>query len=74
MERRPVIPDRQVVLAPSVPDLRVMVLGNKVEEVVQENIALVLGDAIDAFCEALVDIDRLPARDGVCPDNRMDSC
>lgn len=56
-----VIPDGHVVLAPLEPQLGVVVLGHQVEEVVEKHVRLVLGDAVDALGEALVDVDRLPA-------------
>jgi hypothetical protein len=40
MERAPVIPDRDVVLAPAVADLQVVVLGDMSEEVVEDSSGL----------------------------------
>jgi hypothetical protein len=39
-----------------------VILGHKVEEVAEKHVGLVLGHAVDALGEALVDVDRLPTR------------
>lgn len=59
----PVVPDSQVVLAPLEADLGVVILRDHVEEVAEEDVRLVFGDAVDALGEALVDVDGFPARD-----------
>lgn len=60
MPHAAVVPDGHVVLAPLEPHLGVVVLGHQVEEVVEKHVGLILGDAVDALGEALVDVDRLP--------------
>lgn len=60
----PIVPDGNVVLAPLEPNLCVVVLGDNVEEVTEQEIRLILGDTVDALREASVDVDRFPARDG----------
>lgn len=52
MERRPIIPDRNVVLLPSVADLEVVVLRDVHCEVVQHVGGLVACQLDDAFREA----------------------
>lgn len=74
VESRPVIPDGTVILAPAVPHLRVVVLRHQVEEVVEQHVALVLGDAVDALGEAPVDKHRLPTCYGVGSDDGVDGC
>lgn len=68
MESRSIVPDGEVVLIPLEADLRVMVLSDKIEEVGEEDVALVLGDAVDALGEAAVDKDGFPSRHWVGPD------
>lgn len=60
----PVVPDGEVVLAPLEADLRVVVLDDNVEEIAQQEVGFVLGDAVDAFCEAFVYVDGFPSRYG----------
>ena len=60
-----VVPDGEVVFAPLEPHLGIVVLGDEVEEIGQQNIRLVLGDAIDALGEALVDVEGFPSSDGL---------
>lgn len=60
----PVVPDGEVVGAPPEADLGVVVLGDEAEEVREEEVGLVAGDAVEALGEALVDVDGLPACDG----------
>lgn len=64
MPHAPVVPDGEVVLAPLEADLGVVVLGDEVEEVGEEDVGLVLCDAVDALGEALVHVDGLPSRYG----------
>lgn len=61
MPHAPVVPDGEVVLSPLEADLGVVVLGNNVEEVAQQQVGFVLCDAVDAFCEAFVYVDGFPA-------------
>lgn len=56
----PVVPDGQVVAAPLEADLGVVVLGDEVEEVLQQDVGLVLGNAVDALGEAPVDENGFP--------------
>lgn len=58
----PVVPDSQIVLPPFKADLSIVILRDQVEEVAKDHVGLVLGNAIDAFCEASVDINGFPAR------------
>jgi hypothetical protein len=57
-----VIPDGHIILAPLEPHLGVMVLGHKIEQVAEKHVGLVLGDAVDAFGETLIDVHGLPPR------------
>ena len=59
-----VVPDGEVVLAPLEAHLGIVVLGDEVEEIGKQNIGLVLGDAVDAIGEALVDVEGFPSSDG----------
>lgn len=56
----PVVPDGQVVGAPLEADLGVVVLGDEVEKVGEQDVGFVLGDAVDALCEASVYVDGFP--------------
>lgn len=60
----PVVPDGQVVFAPLEADLGVVVLGDDVEEILQQEVGFVLCDAVDALGEAFVYVDGFPARHG----------
>lgn len=60
----PVVPNGEVVLAPLEADLGVVVLGDDVEEVAQDQVGLVFCDAVDALGEALVYVDGFPSRYG----------
>lgn len=62
MPHASVVPDGQVVLAPLESHLRVVVLGDHVEQVPKEEVRLVFGHAVDALRKALVDVDGFPAR------------
>jgi len=57
----PVIPDCKIVFPPLEADLRVMVLGDQIYQIVEEQVALIFGNTIDSFCESLVDENRLPS-------------
>lgn len=50
-----------------------MVLCNKLEEVLEENVALILGQAIDALRETFIDVNALPAGHWVSSNNGMGS-
>ncbi len=72
MPRAPIIPNRHVILIPPKPHLRIMILRHEIEQVRQQDVTLIPRDAIDAAREAAIDIERLPARDRVRADDRVD--
>lgn len=57
-----VIPDSQVVLLPLETHLRVMILGHQIEQIRKKEVRFVFRNSIDAFCEAFVYVNRVPAR------------
>lgn len=62
MPHAPIVPDSQIVLSPLKADLSIMVLRDQVEEIAKDHVGLVLGNAIDAFCKASIDVNGFPAR------------
>jgi hypothetical protein len=50
-----IIPDRHIVLPPLKSYLRIVVLRDEVKEVWKQEVGFVLGDAVDALRESLVD-------------------
>ena len=72
MIHAPVVPDCQVIeVVPLVPDLQIVVLHNQRHKPVEEVLALLLGQAIDALHVAADAKHRLPSRHGVGPDERV---
>ena len=70
VERRAVVPDRDVVLAPPVAHLQVVVLRDVPEEVLQDVRGLVGRELEDARRERAVHEERFVARDWVGADHR----
>lgn len=71
VENRAIIPNGKVILSPAETNLEIVILRNKLGEIVLENLALSLGDAVDlarldllACCE-----EGLPACHGVGTDD-----
>lgn len=54
MERRPIIPNRQIILAPPVSHLQIMVLRDMPEEVFEDVVGFFLAQFDDAFREAVI--------------------
>ena len=69
MHRTPVIPNRHVILFPFEPHLRVMILRQQIEQILEQQIRLVLRHAVDPRREAAVDEHTFPARGGVRADD-----
>lgn len=61
MPRTPIVPDSKIVCPPFESDLRIVILSDKVEKVLQDEIGLVLGDAVDSLSKAFVDVHGLPS-------------
>lgn len=57
-----IIPDGKVILPPLEAYLSVVILRYEVEEIWQQDIGLVLGDAIDALGEPPVNVHGVPSR------------
>ncbi len=73
MVHTPVIPDRDIIhRLPPQAHLEVVVLDNQLREPVQEVLALLLGQAVDALDVVADGKDRLPARDRVRADHGVD--
>lgn len=72
MECRAVVPDGDIALGPAEPYLGIVVLRQKVEEISQKDIALVLCDAVDTLGKPSVDKNRSPTCYGVRPDDGVD--
>lgn len=73
MVHAPVIPDGDVIgVLPLVAHLQVVVLDNELHEPVEEVLALLLAQAVDALAVVTDGIDGLPAGDGVGADDGVD--
>ena len=73
MVHAPVIPNSDIVgVLPLEAHLEVVVLDNKLSKPVEEMLALLLGQPIDALTVVADSIHRFPARDGVGTDDRVD--
>ena len=72
MERRPIIPDGDIVgVLPPVADLQVVVFHQQVDEPIQQFLALVLREPVDVPNVPTHGEDALPPCDGVRPDDGM---
>ena len=69
VERRAVVPDRDVVLAPAVAHLQVVVLGDVPEEVLEDVVGLLGVQLEDALREGAVHVEGFVACDGVRADH-----
>lgn len=56
-----VVPNCEIVWSPLKAHLRIVILGYKIEQVVQNQVRLIFCDAVDALGETFVDVDRLPS-------------
>ena len=72
--RRPIIPERNIILPPLEPRVHLLRRGNHVREVLDNRITLGLGDPHDLRDEARVKEERVPAGDGICANERVFSC
>lgn len=68
----PVVPERDRVALPAEAHVEVHVTADLLEQKVQDDIRLRLGNADDAAGETWIDVDALPAGHGVNADNRVD--
>lgn len=66
--RRPIIPERNVILTPLETGMHLLGGGDNVREVLDNSITLRLGDTDDFGHEARVEEECVPAGDGVCAD------
>lgn len=65
-----IVPDSHVVdVLPAQPDVQVVVLDHQVDEALEEVVALVPGEAVDARDVVADGEDRVPPGDGVGPDH-----
>lgn len=69
--RCPVIPESNVILTPLEPGVHLLSGGDHVREVLDDSIALGLGDTDDLSDEAGIEEEGVPAGDGVCADKRV---
>jgi hypothetical protein len=69
--RRPVIPERNVILTPLETRMNLLGGGDNIREVLDNSITLSLGDPNDFSDETWVEEERVPAGDWVCADERV---
>jgi hypothetical protein len=64
MPHTSVVPDSEIIGSPLEADLRIVVLGDNIEEIAQQQIGFVFCYAVDALGEAFVHIHALPSSYG----------
>lgn len=69
--RRPIIPERNVILTPLEPGMYLLGGGDHVREVLDNSITLSFGDTNDLSDEARVEEECVPAGDRVGADERV---